>query len=161
VALYSNSTAIPSRRDLLLGETDFPFTAVKSNINSQALVYLAGPFFTLQDRWLIEETRDALSGFGIRVFSPLHDVGEGDAEVVAPKDLEALTESKFVLALLEGLDPGTLFEVGFARAREIPVLAYVGEVSPTHLKMISGSKCAIERDYTTALYRTAWNALSL
>jgi hypothetical protein len=159
VALYSNSGAIPSNGNLLLGVTEFPFAQIKSKQPSQHLIYLAGPFFTLQDRWLIEETRDVLHGFGLKVFSPVHDVGEGAAEVVAPQDLEALRGSSLVLALLEGLDPGTLFEIGFARALNIPVIAHVGGAQPTHLKMIDGSNCALETDYTTSLYRTAWDTL--
>src|SRR5207237_4443331 len=41
----------------------------------QPNVYLAGPFFDLSQRWLIEECLSLLESLGAEVFSPLHDVG--------------------------------------------------------------------------------------
>lgn len=38
-------------------------------------VYLAGPFFTLAQRWMIEQARTNLREIGMSVFSPFHDVG--------------------------------------------------------------------------------------
>lgn len=40
-------------------------------------VYLAGPFFTLGQLWLIEQARNDLRDGGLDVFSPYHDVGHG------------------------------------------------------------------------------------
>jgi hypothetical protein len=40
-------------------------------------VYLAGPFFNLGQNWLVDTTRTALENLGAKVFSPLHDVGQG------------------------------------------------------------------------------------
>ena len=40
-------------------------------------IYLAGPFFTTSQRWLIDEVRDVLRDMGFKVFSPVHDVGFG------------------------------------------------------------------------------------
>jgi nucleoside 2-deoxyribosyltransferase len=160
VALYCTSGAIPSRRDLILGEAAFPHPVAGSADTTGKRVYLAGPFFSLQDRWVLEETRSVLSGFGLEVFSPLHDVGEGEGEEVAPKDLDALRGSAQVFALLETLDPGTVFEIGFARAIGVPVVAYAGDAPDGHLKMLKGTDCAVESDYTTALYRSLWDLLA-
>jgi len=38
-------------------------------------VYLAGPFFTMAQRWLIRHVRRSLRDQGVEVFSPLNDVG--------------------------------------------------------------------------------------
>src|SRR5690606_11052499 len=101
-----------------------------------------------------EEARLALKGMGLRVFSPLHEVGLGDGEDVAPKDIEGLKDSHVVLALVDGLDAGALFEIGFARSigKHVVVLA---ESTPTEaLKMITGTHCEIISDFVTACYRT-------
>jgi hypothetical protein len=40
-------------------------------------IYLAGPFFSPEQLWMIEETRHHLEQQGLSVFSPYHDVGLG------------------------------------------------------------------------------------
>lgn len=120
--------------------------------------YLAGPFFNLGQRWLVEEAKSALEGQGLEVFSPFHDVGHGQAQVVVPQDLEALNSVDVVFGLVDGLDPGTLFELGYARSQHIPVVAFVEQEDGESLKLLSGSGCHIERDFTTAIYRTNWVA---
>ena len=119
-------------------------------------VYLAGPFFTLGERWLVDEARRGLQDLGLSVFSPVHDVGPGEAHEVAPADLQALRECDAVLALLDGLDSGTLFEVGYARALAKPVYALAQNVSIEDLKMIEGSCCRVYTDFVTALHHCAW-----
>jgi len=120
--------------------------------------YLAGPFFNLGQRWVIEEAKSALEGQGLNVFSPLHDVGHGQAQVVVPADLEALDTVDIVFGVVDGLDPGTLFEIGYARSKGIPVVAFVEQEDGESLKLLMGTDCAIERDFTTAIYRTNWIA---
>jgi len=122
-------------------------------------VYLAGPFFTLGQRWLIEEALKALLDLGCRVFSPLHEVGFGEPQTVAPADLAGLDDSAAVLALLDGGDPGTLFEVGYARSRGIPVIGLAEDVLLRDLTMPTGSGCEIVKDLTTAVYRSAWASM--
>jgi nucleoside 2-deoxyribosyltransferase len=119
-------------------------------------VYLAGPFFSLGQRWVIDEARNALLGLGLAVFSPVHDVGRGPAEKVAPADLAAMNECDRVLAILDGIDSGTLFEVGYARARGVPVYALAQAVAPEDLKMVKGSGCRVFDDFVTAIHHAAW-----
>jgi len=118
--------------------------------------YLAGPFFDLGQRWVIEEAKAALESQGLSVFSPLHDVGHGQAQVVVPQDLKALDEVDIAFGLVDGLDPGTLFELGYARSKGIPVVALVQQEQGESLKLLTGSGCRIETDFTTAIYRTNW-----
>lgn len=128
---------------------------------SPGKVYLAGPFFTLSQRWLIEETRDALFGLDLDVFSPLHDAGTGHSAVsLADADLRGLDGSAVVLALVDGHDPGTIFEIGYARKANIPVIVLAERFDGYHRTMFEGTGCHIEDDYTTALYRAAWTAWS-
>lgn len=119
-------------------------------------VYLAGPFFTFSQRWLIDQIRTSLLGMKLNVFSPFHDVGHGLAEEVVQKDIEALEESKILFAVLDGLDSGTIFEIGYAVKKGIPVIAYVENETSESVKMLEGTNCIIEKDLTTAIYKCFW-----
>lgn len=122
-------------------------------------IYLAGPFFSFSQRWLINQFYQALRGENVKVFSPLHDVGVGDAEEVTEPDIEGLLASNVVLAVVDGLDSGTLFEVGFAVANKKKVVAYVQNESEKALQMLVGTGCEIEKDFTTAVYKACWYAV--
>lgn len=121
-------------------------------------VYLAGPFFNMPQLWLIDEARLALKGLGLKVFSPYHEIGAGPGQDVAPKDIEALEKSRAVLAIVDGVDAGTVFEAGFARARNKPVVAFAQCTPEEPLKMISGTGCEVVNDFVSAIYRVAWTA---
>lgn len=129
-----------------------------SRISGKPKCYLAGPFFTMGQRWLVEEACLALKGQGLEVFSPFHEVGLGHADDVVPKDLEAIRNSDIVFAIVDGLDSGTLFEIGYARARDLPVIAFAEQEQGQDLKLLQGSGCRIEKDFTTAVYRANWMA---
>jgi nucleoside 2-deoxyribosyltransferase len=92
----------------------------------------------------------------VAVFSPVHEIGHGSASVVAPADLAALDECDVVFAILDGLDSGTLFEIGYARALNKPVYALAQSISEEDLKMVVGSGCRVFEDFVTALHCVAW-----
>jgi nucleoside 2-deoxyribosyltransferase len=119
-------------------------------------VYLAGPFFTFAERWLIDQIRMCLVHTGLSVFSPWHDIGHGIASDVVSKDLEGLEASKLVFAVIDGLDSGTLFEVGYAVKKNIPVIAYVENETEESVKMLEGTGCILEKDLTSAIYKAYW-----
>ena len=124
------------------------------------LIYLAGPFFDLAQRWLVEEALERLQALGAPVFSPLHEVGTGrPAQETAAADLEGLDRCAALLALLDGADPGTLFEVGYARARGKPVVVLAERLDDPNLTMLVGTGCRVARDLTSALYQAAWAAM--
>ena len=125
----------------------------------QGQIYLAGPFFSVAQLWLVGEFYKALKSEGIKVFSPLHDVGIGNAEEVTDKDVEGLNQSDVVLAIVDGLDSGTLFECGYAVAKEKKVVAFVQNESEKALQMLKGTGCDIEEDFTTAVYKSIWYAI--
>lgn len=153
-ALYCRSKALPPHdldAEALLALSLTPATLAPGR------AYLAAPFFTLPQRWLVEEARNHLLGAGLDVFSPIHDVGAGGNEV-AKADLEGLAGCDRVLALLDGEDVGTVFEIGYARARGLHVVAFAENVSEEDLKMIVGSGCHVVDDLGSAIYRTAWKA---
>lgn len=123
-------------------------------------VYLAGPFFTLGQLWVIEQARNCLRDMGLNVFSPYHDVGHGPADRVVRQDVEGIHKSDVVLAIGDGLDSGTIFEVGYARARGIPVVFYAENESQEDLKMMEGTDCFLRDDFVSAIYQTVWAAVS-
>lgn len=121
-------------------------------------IYLAGPFFSYSQRWLINEFYNALKQEDNPIFSPLHDVGIGNAEEVTAPDIKGLEDSNVVLAIVEGLDSGTLFEVGYAVAKGKTVIAYTQNEPEKALQMLKGTHCIIETDFTTAIYKAIWYA---
>ena len=153
VASYAGTMSLPtpSKADLVSSE----LTPVTSK---PAKVYLASPFFTISQRWLVDEARTHLKEMGLAVFSPLHDIGPGPAEKVAPADLLAMNDCTIMFALIDGLDSGTIFEIGYARAKGKKVYALAQATGEEDLKMIVGSGCKVFSDYVTAIYQTAWQS---
>lgn len=159
-ALYCGQKQIPLHRDSLT-VTDFIFPILKPTRKpSDAKIYLAGPFFTMSQLWLVEEARSALRNAGFNVFSPYHDVGIGDADKVVPADIQGIEDSDVMLALCDGLDAGTLFEIGYAVKKGLPVVAFGEQTSDEAMKMLYGTKCNVFRDFTSAIYHAQWKALS-
>lgn len=160
-AYYCNNGCLPIPKSYL---TNFGKSYAISNyqienqrkIIASPKVYLAGPFFNMAEVWMAHECREILISFGLEVFSPYHDVGIGPAKIVAKKDLDGLKECNVVLAILNGLDPGTIFEIGYAVSRNIPVIVFVQNEKAENLKMIEGTGCFITDDFSTAIYKTAW-----
>jgi len=123
-------------------------------------VYLAGPFFHLAQVWMIEELRTQLRAAGLIVFSPYHDVGLGSSADVVDKDIQAIKECDVMLAVSDGLDAGTMFEVGYARSLEMPVVVYSElEKGAEALKMMEGTGCLLCSNLATAVYTTLWEAV--
>jgi len=137
----------------------FEKTTTTARAIPDTTIYLAGPFFTTSEQWLVDEARSAFRELGFKVFSPIHEVGEGSPNEIAPADLFGLESSGLVFALLDGLDAGTLFEVGYARARDIPVIGVAESVDFKALTMLVGSGCEILNDFSTAIYTACWELM--
>lgn len=151
-ALYCNSKDLAILQ--LLNSFEFPELTISSTPVGQ--IYLAGPFFTFSERWLVNQIWMVLKNMGLKVFSPYHDVGCGKADDVVHKDIKGLNESEIVFAVIDGLDSGTLFEVGYAISQGKKVVAFVQNESEESLKMLEGTNCIIEKDFTTAIYKLYW-----
>lgn len=153
VSQYAETMALPAA-----SATELSQTQRVSASTVPGKVYLASPFFNLGQRWLVDEARRYLTELGLTVFSPVHDIGPGPAEVVGPADLAALDTCDRVFAILDGLDAGTVFEAGYARAQNLPVYVLAQSVTEEDLKMVTGSKSKVYFDFVTALHHTAWKA---
>jgi nucleoside 2-deoxyribosyltransferase len=156
VAEYVDTRYPPSRSAVADG-SKYPTLVIRSPAPGQQ-VYIAAPFFTMAQRWNVDEIREAIPKH-FKVFSPLHDVGRGPASTVAPLDLEAIKSSAAIIAVLDGHDSGTLFEVGYARALGIPVVAIAESFQPEELVMLRGSDCTVTTDIASAVYHLVWNVL--
>lgn len=159
-ASYNTAQYCNSRQLMFSTNDSFESIKISGKAAIKQCVYLAGPFFTFSQRWLIQQFRTALVEMGINVFSPWHDVGFGSANEVVPLDIQAINKANVLLAVVDGLDSGTLFEIGYARAKGIPVVAYVQNEPSDALKMLEGTGCAIFEDLTAAIYNTAWSLLA-
>lgn len=159
-AYYCTTSGFPDKSQLL--KFNPPVIELSRRfLERPTTVYLAGPFFNLKDRWMIEQARNNLREVGLHVFSPFHDVGLGAAEDVVDKDIAAIEASDILFAVVDGLDPGTIYEVGYARALDKPAVVYSESQTDQDLKMMVGSGCTMSRDYATAIYLTLWEAAKI
>ena len=161
-AWWCATKAMPVPAEILDGRApQHPEVAADElKVASTPRVYLAGPFFDLPQRWLIERARSSLVGLGAEVFSPFHDVGPGGDEVAAA-DLEGLRGCGAVLALVDGWDAGTLYECGWASRARIPVVAFGANPSSEGAKMLVGDGAELHSDLSTAVYRSIWAAAGM
>jgi nucleoside 2-deoxyribosyltransferase len=106
---------------------------------------------------LIDQIRDAFLDFGVKVFSPYHDIGYGDDVTIAIEDLKGLNKADIVFAVLDGLDSGTFVELGYAMAKEKQIIGYHRTCEDSSLLMLSPSKIKQFKDLTTSIYQTIWN----
>lgn len=152
VSHYSATRALPSP-----SADELQSRPVDPVIPGKGRIYIAAPFFNLGELWMLGEVRRRLLEMGVEVFSPLHDVGRGPGHLVARLDLEGLDQCDAVLAILNGGDAGTIFEIGYAVARGLPVVALAQNVRPEDLKMPEGMGCRIVEDLVTAIYHAVWS----
>lgn len=122
------------------------------------MIYLAGPFFTLSQKWLINQALEQLNSMGLQVWSPslesgiLHESSTlEDVERVVEEDLAALRRCKSVFACVESMDPGTMFEIGYAHSLGIPVTVYAENMRNSDPTMLDGTRCAIFEDFASAV----------
>lgn len=127
-------------------------------------IYIAGPFFTMAELWLVEQATMAFRSLGVDYFSPYHEVGligDKPSREIVDADLKGLNGCKAVFAILDGCDPGTIFEVGYAVRKKIPVVALSQNPKEGDQTMIKGSdRCVISNDFASAIYRAVWESYS-
>lgn len=129
-------------------------------------IYLAGPLFSQAEREFNEILRDKLVEMGFSVFLPQED-GEDDIynrvennqRKIFENDVKGVDTADIVLAVLDGgsdVDSGTAWEMGYAYAKNIPVLGLktdfrtFGEDGIVNL-MMEMTVEALERDVESIL----------
>lgn len=120
-------------------------------------VYLASPFFAISELILIDKIRSAFLEFGVKVFSPFHDIGLGDDSTIAKKDLEGIEKSDIIFCVFDNLDSGTLVESGYSLAKGKKLIGYHRTCDESKLLMLRPGDLKIFDNLTTAIYQTIWN----
>lgn len=122
-------------------------------------VFIAGSFSSMGQRWVVDEARRCLKELGLTVYSPLHDIGEGQGAQHSIPDIALLEASDRVFAVLDGIDNRALFAIGWASKKNIPVYLFAQSSSEEDLRMARGAEaCRIFDDFASAIYHTAWKA---
>jgi len=159
-AIYCQHRQLPLTQDGIATIDDDSESKFIPPEADQPTIYLAGPFFSIGERYLVEEVKHILEETGTEVISPIHDIGRAAdydrPEDVAQQDLDAIERSDLVFALLDHVDSGTHFELGYARKADIPVIGYAHNFSETDDIMTAGSGCDIYQDLASAVYNAIW-----
>ncbi|MCL6220703.1 PfkB family carbohydrate kinase [Zunongwangia pacifica] len=135
----------------------FEYQEFKAKNISEKQVYLASPFFALSELILVDKIRNALLSFGVKVFSPFHDIGLGEAVTIAKKDIEGIKSSDVIFVVLDNLDSGTLIESGFSMANDKKIVGYHRTCNEKKLLMLKPGNFTMNSNLTTALYQTIWS----
>ena len=90
--------------------------------------YIAAPFFNPDQITRVELVKSILDSKGLTYFSPKDDsavsnINDPDQRKrVFALNHESISASRSVIAITDGKDPGTIWEAGFAFAKDIPVI---------------------------------------
>ncbi len=158
--LASRSTALYCEKKAYVdcsNDIEFEYQEFKNNDLKGKQVYLASPFFSLSELILVDKIRNSLLSFGVKVFSPFHDIGIGNEMIIAKKDIEGINNSDIVFVVLDNLDSGTLIESGFSMANNKRIIGYHRSCEENKLLMLKPGNVDIYKNLTTALYQTIWN----
>lgn len=96
--------------------------------------YLAGPLFKKEEQENLEQIDKICKALNIETFLPHRDVGVyqtgKDSKPFFEADKKPLDECNLVIALFDwkGIGSGTAWEIGYAYARGIPVIALVEDL---------------------------------
>lgn len=82
-------------------------------------IFIIGPFFTVAEEEFMLKAKESLEKKEYKVKTPL-DIGyvKDGSEVLFKEDLQYIEQSDIIVAILDGLDPGTMCEIGYAKAIE-------------------------------------------
>ncbi|MBK1884584.1 nucleoside 2-deoxyribosyltransferase [Luteolibacter pohnpeiensis] len=161
-AQYCNDGAISSRiKEAFSGVVSFealPLVIPTEPIKKKQ-IYLAGPFFSQGELALIEHLKSSLESPWTEVFSPFHRVGFGAPKDIYQPDINGLEKSDIIFGVLTGMDPGTIFEIGYAANMKKPIFCLAESVNNKDLSMFIGYGATIESDVASAIYKTLWQSM--
>lgn len=160
-AIYaSKSTSLYCDKKVFVDTTGIEeqiFQEFKSKDLSNKQVYLASPFFSIAELVMVDKIRDAFLEFGIKVFSPFHDIGLGDDVSIARQDVEGINNSDIIFCVFDNLDSGTLIESGYSLARNKKIIGYHRTCDESKFLMLKPGEIKIFNNLTTAIYHTIWS----
>jgi len=80
-------------------------------------VYIAGPLFTVGERYFLEKIERICAKNGLKTILPHRDADQtASPKQIFEEDIKLLKDADIVVAVLDGpdIDSGTAFEVGYA-----------------------------------------------
>ena len=107
---------------------------LEEKLNRNKRVYLASPFFNEEQVRRVNVVRDTLlADGGIDVYSPMHDSkfklsskpNISEAKLVFDDNVNNILKADVVVAILDGCDVGTYFEIGVANSKGIKVISLI------------------------------------
>ena len=127
-----------------------------ANFSKKYDFYLASPFFNDEQIKREESIKKTLRGYGFTVYAPREHgiVGSlASQEAVTStfnSNVEAINNSRMVLAITDCKDMGTIWEAGYAYGNNIPIVYYAETLgnNPFNI-MLSESGVGIFKDYTS------------
>lgn len=117
--------------------------------------YLASPFFNEEQIERVNFVNSKLRELGFKVWSPSHDgkiVGKFEEFKTRKRifDLNCINirRSKYVFAITDGKDIGTIWECGYAYAKKVPIVYFAETLNgPFNLMLAqSGIKVITKRE---------------
>ena len=96
-------------------------------------VYIAGPLFKEDSKKVLEKIDKLCKELKIETYLPHRDIGiyeKGDTIPFFKKDRDMIDWCDFMIAYLDwkGISSGTAWEIGYAHAKKVPVIALVEDV---------------------------------
>jgi len=90
------------------------------------MIYIAGPFFNVEQTTVINNIRFMLEEIEVPFFSPkdecIYTPGVTTPEGVLDINVKALEKTELLVCVTDGKDPGTMFEAGYCYAKGIPII---------------------------------------
>jgi nucleoside 2-deoxyribosyltransferase len=147
---------------------DAPHLSIKRN-HELPKVYLAGPTVFFQNvHEVAEEMKDACKKLGFIPLFPMDteiDIHSKDApQQIANSNIALLQIADAVLADVSpfrgsSMDVGTAFEIGMAKQRNLPVVAYMNKKEPEYAKRVIASDTNTSMDKHNVLRDKDSNAI--
>ncbi|SEW44761.1 Nucleoside 2-deoxyribosyltransferase [Cognatiyoonia koreensis] len=110
-------------------------------------IYFAAPDFTYIDRNFIDQALEALAYHNFKVRRPVFENGELERDSTVDQmhtmftaDIALLKDCEIVFAVPLTRDPGTLVEMGWAMATDVPVITFDPLRENTNTMVVAGSK---------------------
>ena len=100
------------------------------------MIYIAAPFFTKKQVDFVESIEQALATCGEEYYSPRSDgvlmkqteeERQANKKKIYDKNVAKICESDFMVAVIDDRDIGTIWEMGYAKAMNIPTVTISNE----------------------------------
>lgn len=107
-------------------------------------LYLAGPFFNAEQISAIEKAEFLCEEYGVQCNSPRKFLvlkpraSWEERKLVFKKNLEMIQRSQIVLAMIDGWDTGTVWEMGYAHAIGRPVVTFTAKEGKMNVMLAQG-----------------------